>query len=105
MDAETKKAVYVRLHGIHSQVQGVERMVDADRYCIDLMHQLAVVQAANGKAADVVLRSHVQTCRTRRGFSTHSCGLHLSSMIVAAAMSFSSTSVVGNALHLRRAHL
>ena len=61
MDAETKKAVCARLRRIAGQVQGVERMVDADRYCIDLMHQLAAVQAAIGKAAEVVLRSHVHT--------------------------------------------
>lgn len=61
MDAETKKAVCARLRRIAGQVQAVERMVDADRYCIDLMHQLAAVQAAIGKAAEVVLRSHVQT--------------------------------------------
>lgn len=32
-----------------------------DRYCIDLMHQLAAVQAAIGKAGEVILRSHVET--------------------------------------------
>ena len=62
MDAETKKAVRARLRRIAGQVQAVARMVDADRYCIDVMHQLAAVQAAIGKAAEVVLRSHVQTC-------------------------------------------
>lgn len=59
MDADTKKAVRARLRRIAGQVQAVERMVDADRYCIDLMHQLTAVQAALGKAAEVVLRSHV----------------------------------------------
>lgn len=61
MDAETKKAVCARLRRVAGQVQAVERMVDADRYCIDVMHQLAAAQAAIGKAAEVVLRSHVQT--------------------------------------------
>lgn len=49
MDAETKKAVRARLRRIAGQVQAVERMVDADRYCIDLIHQLAV-QAATSRA-------------------------------------------------------
>lgn len=61
MDAETKKAVRARLRRISGQLQAVERMVDADRYCIDLMHQLAAVQAAIGKAGEVILRSHVET--------------------------------------------
>lgn len=62
MDAQTKKAVRARLRRIAGQVQAVERMVDADRYCIDLMHQLAAVQAAIGTAGEVILRSHVETC-------------------------------------------
>jgi len=63
-DAGTKKAVRARLRRIAGQVQAVERMVDADRYCIDLMHQLAAVQAAIGKVGEVILRSHVHTCVT-----------------------------------------
>ena len=61
MDLETKKAIRARLRRIAGQVQAIERMVDADRHSIELMHQLSAVQAAIGKAAEVVLRSHVQT--------------------------------------------
>ncbi|MFH2009170.1 MAG: metal-sensitive transcriptional regulator [bacterium] len=64
MDAETKKAVRARLHRIAGQVQAIERMVDADRYCLDVMHQLAAVQAVIGEVGEVVLRSHIQTCVT-----------------------------------------
>jgi CsoR family transcriptional regulator, copper-sensing transcriptional repressor len=60
MDVETKKAVRARLRRIAGQVQAVERMAEADRDCIDLMHQLVAVQAAIGKVGEVVLRSHVQ---------------------------------------------
>jgi len=62
LDTETKRAVRARLRRIAGQVQAVERMVDADRYCIDLMHQLAAVHAAIGKAGEVVFRSHIETC-------------------------------------------
>lgn len=64
MDIETKKAVRARLRRISGQVEAVGRMVAADRYCIDLMHQLAAVQAAIGKASEVILRSNVQACVT-----------------------------------------
>ena len=64
MNAETKKAVRARLRRIAGQVQAIERMVEADRYCIDLMHQLAAVQAAIGKTGEVVLRAHMQSCVT-----------------------------------------
>jgi CsoR family transcriptional regulator, copper-sensing transcriptional repressor len=61
MDAETKKAVRVRLRRSCGQVQAVDRMVDADRYGLDLMHQLVAIQAAIGKAAEVILASHVRS--------------------------------------------
>ena len=61
MDAETKQAVRARLRRIAGQVQAVERMVEADRHCSELIHQLDAVQAGIGKVGEVVLRSHVQT--------------------------------------------
>ena len=64
MDAETKQGVRARLRRIAGQVEAIERMVDEDRYCVDLMHQLTAVQAALGKVGKVVLKSHVETCVT-----------------------------------------
>lgn len=64
MNAEAKKAVRARLRRIAGQVQAVERMVDADRHCIDVMHQLAAVHAAIGKVGEIVLRIHIQICVT-----------------------------------------
>lgn len=61
MELETKKAVSARLRRIAGQVHAVERMVEADRDCVDLMHQLAAVQAALGKAGEVILRSCMQS--------------------------------------------
>lgn len=60
MDLEAKKAIRARLRRIAGQVQAVERMADADRRCIELMHQLDAVQAAIGKVGELVLRSHVK---------------------------------------------
>ncbi|HEX6766769.1 MAG TPA: metal-sensitive transcriptional regulator, partial [Polyangiaceae bacterium] len=47
---------------IAGQVEGVARMVDEDRYCVDVLLQIASAQAALGQAAKNVLRSHVETC-------------------------------------------
>ena len=44
MDAETKKAVRGRLRRTAGQVKAAEPMVEADRYCIELMHQMSAVQ-------------------------------------------------------------
>lgn len=64
MDAETKRIVRARLRKTNGQVAAIERMIEQDRYCVDLLHQLGAVQAALSKIATVVLRSHVETCVT-----------------------------------------
>jgi DNA-binding FrmR family transcriptional regulator len=62
MDRSTKRQVANRLRRIAGQVAAIERMVDADRYCVDVMNQVAAVQAALGKVGSTVLRAHVETC-------------------------------------------
>ena len=62
MDTETKESVRARLRRIAGQVEAIERMIDEDRYCADLMHQLGAVQAALGKVGKVILQTHVETC-------------------------------------------
>ncbi len=62
MDADTKQRVSRRLRRIAGQVAGIERMVGEDRYCVDVLLQLAAVRAALDQAGRVVLESHVETC-------------------------------------------
>jgi CsoR family transcriptional regulator, copper-sensing transcriptional repressor len=62
MQAVAKDSVRKRLNRIEGQVRGVVRMVDADRYCIDVMTQLAAVRAALRKVEEEVLRDHVAHC-------------------------------------------
>ena len=51
-----------RLKKIEGQVRGVERMIDDDRYCIDILTQIAAVQAALDKVALGLLDGHVSHC-------------------------------------------
>ena len=51
-----------RLRKIEGQVRGVERMIDEDRYCIDVLTQIAAVQAALDKVALGLLDGHVAHC-------------------------------------------
>jgi DNA-binding FrmR family transcriptional regulator len=51
-----------RLRKIEGQVRGVERMIDDDRYCIDVLTQIAAVQAALDKVALGLLDGHVSPC-------------------------------------------
>ena len=62
MQTETKAAVLKRLSRIEGQVRGVARMVDQDRYCIDVVTQISAVRAALRRAEEEILRDHVTHC-------------------------------------------
>ncbi len=57
-----KEALFKRLRRIEGQVRGVERMVDEDRYCIDVVTQITAIQAALDKVALGLLEDHTQHC-------------------------------------------
>ena len=57
-----KEALAKRLHRIEGQVRGIERMVESDRYCIDILTQIAAIQAALDKVALGLLDGHARTC-------------------------------------------
>ncbi len=62
MKADTKPKVLVRLNRVRGQIDGVIRMVDDDRYCVDVLTQIAAAQAALGRAAEMVLDQHIESC-------------------------------------------
>ena len=62
MNDPLKRKTQARLKKIAGQVAGIERMVDGDRYCVDILLQIAAAQAALRQVGNVVLRSHVETC-------------------------------------------
>jgi DNA-binding FrmR family transcriptional regulator len=57
-----KDAIVKRLHRIEGQVRGIERMVEDERYCIDILTQIAAVTTALESVAYEVLDDHVQHC-------------------------------------------
>jgi DNA-binding FrmR family transcriptional regulator len=57
-----KDALKKRLHRIEGQVRGIERMVDEDRYCIDILTQVAAVRTALESLGLEVLEDHVNHC-------------------------------------------
>ncbi len=62
MQTEAKKGVLRRLKRIEGQVRGVAGMVVEDRYCVDILTQLAAIRAALQKAEEEILRDHVSHC-------------------------------------------
>ena len=59
---DQKDALTKRLHRIEGQVRGIERMVDDERYCIDILTQIAAVNTALESLAFRILDQHVQHC-------------------------------------------
>ncbi|MBA2440370.1 MAG: metal-sensitive transcriptional regulator [Thermoleophilaceae bacterium] len=58
----TKDQLTDRLARIEGQVRGIQRMVDEDRYCIDILTQISAIQAALDKVALGLLDDHARTC-------------------------------------------
>lgn len=57
-----KAALTKRLHRIEGQVRGIEKMVEDDRYCIDILTQIAAVNTALESLAFKILDEHVRHC-------------------------------------------
>ena len=62
MQHEAKAAVLKRFKRIEGQVGGLSRMVEEDRYCIDVVTQISAVRAALRRAEEEILRDHVSHC-------------------------------------------
>ena len=57
-----KQALQKRLNRIEGQVRGIARMIEEERYCVDVLQQLQAVKAALARVEDVVLKDHAATC-------------------------------------------
>tara|TARA_B000000460_G_scaffold129502_1_gene91139 strand:- start:280 stop:549 length:270 start_codon:yes stop_codon:yes gene_type:complete len=60
--AEKTNATINRLNRISGQVRGVAQMVEDDRYCIDILHQLQAVKSALAKVETQILKDHAACC-------------------------------------------
>ena len=63
-DQKLKQAVLNRLKSIEGHVRGIERMVDEDQYCIDILTQTAAIHKALEKVDVMILENHLQSCVT-----------------------------------------
>ncbi|WP_411818589.1 metal-sensitive transcriptional regulator [Hyphococcus sp. DH-69] len=55
-------AILKRLVRIEGQVRGVAKMVEEDRYCIDILHQVRAIKSALSKAESEILKNHANHC-------------------------------------------
>lgn len=57
-----KKKVIARLNRAEGQVAAIRRMIEQDKYCVDVLLQISAARAALGKVGEIVLGSHIETC-------------------------------------------
>ena len=57
-----KDKIQLRLRKIEGQLKGIEKMIDNDKYCIDVLNQLYSSIAATQKVAAIVLKDHIKGC-------------------------------------------
>jgi CsoR family transcriptional regulator, copper-sensing transcriptional repressor len=62
MDATVAKKTAAALKRIEGQVRGVQKMIDEERYCIDVVTQIEAVRAALARVEADLLRQHLQHC-------------------------------------------
>lgn len=60
-DKEYKKLIH-RLNRVEGQIRGVKKMVEEERYCVDILTQVSAIQAALNAFNKELLSSHIQTC-------------------------------------------
>ena len=64
MDVQTRAEAIRRLKSVSGHVNGIVRMLEEDRYCIDVIKQIQAVQAALNRVSETVLDGHLRTCVT-----------------------------------------
>ena len=64
IDDETRGKALGRLRRIEGQVQGIQRMVEEDKYCVDILLQLTAVQGAVEQVQKLLLARHISSCVT-----------------------------------------
>jgi DNA-binding FrmR family transcriptional regulator len=62
MDIQTKAKALGRLRRIEGQVQGIQRMVEEDKECVDILLQLTAVQGAVEQVQKLLLGQHLESC-------------------------------------------
>lgn len=57
-----KKDIQIRLRRIEGQIKGIEKMVESDSCCKDILIQVAAVRAATNKVGGIILENYAKTC-------------------------------------------
>lgn len=61
LNEKTKEEVLPRIKRIKGQIEGIERMINERRYCVDIINQITAVRRALEKVSLIIMESHIQT--------------------------------------------
>lgn len=64
IDERTKKDAINRLKKIEGQIKGIERMIEEEKYCVDILHQISAVAGALEQVSKIVMKRHLESCVT-----------------------------------------
>ncbi len=70
MDDRTRKDIETRSNRIAGQVAGIRRMIEEDRYCVDILNQIAAVRSALDALGIKLLSGHLESCVLGHGTDT-----------------------------------
>lgn len=62
IDETVKEQALIRLRKIEGQIKGIQRMVEEEKYCIDIVNQITAVKRALEQVALMVMKRHVESC-------------------------------------------
>ena len=62
--AQEKNSLMTRMRRIEGQAKGIEKMIEEDRYCIDIVQQINALSSAADEVALIILQNHIEGCVT-----------------------------------------
>jgi DNA-binding FrmR family transcriptional regulator len=62
---EDRERILKRLKSIEGHIRGIQRMVEEDKYCIDVIKQILAVKSATDKVSALILKNHLESCVTK----------------------------------------
>ncbi len=79
MKETSRKSIQNRLTRVSGQMTGVGKMIEEDRYCLDILNQISAVRSALDALGVELLTNHLETCVIGSGDDKHHCAEPLSS--------------------------
>lgn len=61
-DKNNKQDIIKRLNRIEGQVKGIQKMVEDERYCVDVLIQISAIKSAINKVGNIILENHIKGC-------------------------------------------